>query len=162
MLPTVSMAVLALVHTPPVVASDKSIPGPPRETVDGPKIGVTVGVVFTVTTAVTLQAVAVIYVMVVVPLLTPVTAPDPDIVATAGELLVHDMPGVVASLTKVTRPVHTERVPLMAAGAGFTVITSIFMQPVLLEVKVMPAVPAATPVTLPDPSIVALVLVVLQ
>ena len=154
-LPTVSIAVLALVHIPPGVASERSMPGPLRDTVDGPVIAFTVGVIFTDTTAVALQPLPAIYEIVAVPGFIPVTPPDPDIVATLGVLLVHDTPGVVASLTCVTMPVHTVRIPLIGAGVAFTVRISIRVQPVLVEVKVIPVVPAARPITSPDPSILA-------
>ena len=54
-LPTVSMAVLLLLHRPPLVASVNVLPGPVRDTEDAPIMAVTVGVVFTVTTAVAMH-----------------------------------------------------------------------------------------------------------
>jgi hypothetical protein len=49
-------------------------------------------------------------------------------VATAGVLLVHEVAGVVASLRKVTLPVHTVSVPDIAAGAAFTDTVTVFLQ----------------------------------
>ena len=58
--------------------------------------------------------------------------PEPEIVATDGLLLVHDVPGVVASDTNVTAPVHAFIEPLIGAGLGFTVMLSTLRQPSLI------------------------------
>lgn len=121
-LPTFSMAVLLLLHNPPAVRSDNIIPLPPRDTDVGPRIAVTTGVGFTVTNALTVQTPAVVYLIVVVPGETPVTPPDAVIVATAGVLLFHEAPGVVASDRNVTEPVHTDNVPDIGSGVMFTLI----------------------------------------
>ena len=70
--------------------------------------------------------------IVAVPADTPVIAPDAEIVATDGVLLVHDVPGVVGSDTNVTEPVHAFRLPFIGAGVGFTVMLSTFRQPSLI------------------------------
>jgi hypothetical protein len=67
--------------------------------------------------------------MVAVPALTPVTIPVPETVATAVLLLLH-APAAVASLNDVVRPAHTEVVPLITAGIGFTSTEVVLVQPV--------------------------------
>ena len=69
--------------------------------------------------------------MVVLPVLTPVTTPPPEVtVATAGVLELQ-VPPVEASDNVVVRPIHTFMVPVIAAGNGLTVITSMLEQPVV-------------------------------
>ena len=96
-LPTVNIAVLLLLHIPPPVRSERVMPAPLCDTDDAPRIDVTVGVGFTVTIAVAIQPEEAMYVIIAVPTVTPVTAPEAVIVATAALLLVQDIPGVVMS-----------------------------------------------------------------
>jgi len=80
---------------------------------------------------------------------TPPTTPPPALtVPTAALLLVHVPPGVV-ELSVVVAPVHTVLLPVMAAGNGLTVTTAVRVQP-LVPKHVIVAVPAATPLTIPD------------
>ncbi len=63
--------------------------------------------------------------MVVVPEATPIAVPvENPIVATEGVLLVHTPP-VVASVSVVVKPTHTEVVPAIAAGLGLMVTTTL-------------------------------------
>jgi hypothetical protein len=77
-------------------------------------------------------------------------------------LLVHVPPGVV-ELSVVVAPVQTVLLPVMAAGNAFTVTTAVRVQP-LVPKQVMVAVPAATPVTVPDdePMVATAVLLLLH
>jgi hypothetical protein len=76
----------------------------------------------TVTTAVVLQPLPIVYVIVAVPADTPDTTPvDEFIVATDVLLLTHDTPGVVALLSEVVEPAQRSCVPVILAGTGLTV-----------------------------------------
>ncbi len=55
--------------------------------------------------------------IVAIPVLTPVTFPDPSIVALP--LLLLHVPPAVASVRLVTEPVHTVDAPAILAGNGF-------------------------------------------
>ena len=65
---------------------------------DGPIIGATAGAGFTVSTAVRIQPLVAVKVMMVVPGETPVIAPEKLALATAGLLLNQETVGVVASV----------------------------------------------------------------
>jgi hypothetical protein len=68
--------------------------------------------------------------MVEVPAPTPVTTPAPDIVATAGALLLHAPKGV-ALLRVIVLPTHTAvPPPVIAAGREFMVTMAVVIQPV--------------------------------
>ena len=64
------------------------------------------------------------HVIVAVPAETPVTTPVPLIVATAALLLLQGTP-VVASVSDVVPPAHTDNVPVIGAGSGVTVSTAV-------------------------------------
>ena len=114
-----------------------------------------VGRAFTVTVVLTLflhplVLAAVVYVMVAVPAVTPVTTPAVLIEAIAAEELLQTPP-VVVSVKVVVLPTQTVLVPPMAAGAvgrAYTVTVAVFLHPPPL-VKVITLVPAAIPVTRP-------------
>ena len=82
----------------------------------------------TTTNAVAIQPVDNVYVMVAVPAATPVTVP-PLTLATPALLVLH-VPPLVASLNEVVRPAHTDMVPVIAAGTGFTSTMVVAIQPV--------------------------------
>lgn len=93
-----------LLHTPPVGVLLR-VMLLLTHTTDGPLIAA--GSPFTVTTAVLVQPVPVIvYVIVLVPAVTPVITPAVLMVATDGVLLLQVPPGVVL-LTVVVSPAHT-------------------------------------------------------
>ena len=78
----------------------------------------------------------------------PVTTPVADTVPAAGLLLLQ-VPPPVRSVNAVVKPAHTDNVPVIPTGTGFTVTTAVVIQPVPI-VYVMVAVPAvAPPVTTP-------------
>ena len=115
----------------------------------------TVGVVFTVTTAVVVavpQLFVFENVMVVVPVLIPVTTPVLPTLATE-VLLLAQVPPVVVSVSVMAEPTHTVAGPLMipAVGAGSTVTlcTEVSVPQPNTAVKVILVVPAVTPVTTP-------------
>jgi hypothetical protein len=70
--------------------------------------------------------------MLAVPVLTPVTAPElvPPVKAAIEGLLELQCPPCVLSVSKVILPEHTCGTPVIAAGAGFTKIVFVDMQPV--------------------------------
>lgn len=85
----------------------------------------------------------------VVPAERAVTEPVPEpMLATAGVLLVQ-VPPVVVSVSVVSVPVHVVNVPPIAAGKGLTVMVVFLEQPVDAWVKVIIAVAADTPDTVP-------------
>jgi hypothetical protein len=76
----------------------------------------------------------------------PVTIPEASTVACAVLLLLHVPPaGVDAS--DVVSPIHTEGVPAIADGVGFTVTSDVVVHPVAVSVKAMVALPPDTPDT---------------
>jgi hypothetical protein len=87
--------------------------------------------------------------MFVVPAAIPVTTPPVDTVATPGVLLLHTPFGTVFAKLVVSVG-HTVLVPVIAAGAVFTVTVRMSRHPVEVNVNVMFAFPPDTPVTTPD------------
>ena len=83
----------------------------------------------------------------VVPVSTPLTTPPVVIVATDVLLLLHTPPPV-ASLSALVAPTHKVIVPVIASGAGVTVIVFVTVQPEPSEYVII-AVPALMPVTTP-------------
>ena len=59
----------------------------------------------------------------------PVTIPVEPILDIPGALLLH-IPPPVASVSEVVKPEHTEVVPNMPVGNGFTVTMVVMLQPV--------------------------------
>ena len=121
--PTVATVAALLLHVPPASVLLSGVVAP-AQTVVAP---VTVaGTALTVTTDVVLQPVVSVKVISVVPALRPVSTPDEaPIVATAGLLLVHDMPDGVGLVSTVVVPVQIAVVPAMADGSGFTVTDAV-------------------------------------
>ena len=111
----VATPVAELLHIPPATPSE-SVMVNVWQTGALPTIADGCGL--TVTTAVLLQPPAMVYVIVAVPADTPVTSPVADTVAVP--VLLH-VPLPVASVSAVVDPAHTLKVPVMAAGVGFTV-----------------------------------------
>ena len=64
-----------------------------------------------------------------VPVLTPVTAPENAAVATDVLLLVHDTPPPVRSDKAVAAPTHTVCIPSIADGEGLMVTTLVTKHP---------------------------------
>ena len=114
-----------LLQAPPVVASVRP-EVPPKHTVTGTG-AIGAGVALTEIVAVAGQA-PIVYDIVAVPAVRPVTTP-PETLATAGALLLH-MPPEVASVNVTVPPVQTVA-PAgdIAAGAALTVATVITEQP---------------------------------
>ena len=108
--PTVPIAVLLLVHAPPLKPSLKLLVNPAHIWVE-PLIAP--GVALIVTACVAVQPVGEVYVITVVPAVRPVKTPPELTVPTAGVLLAH-VPPVVASLNVIVFPAHTAVRPLIA------------------------------------------------
>ena len=124
---TVATDVLLLLHVPDGVTSLRLVVEP-WHTDEIPRIAPGKG--FTVTTAAVRQPVGNTKMIVDVPADTPVTRPlDAPARATPVALLLH-VPGALASESCVVNPAHTSRVPIMADGNGFTVTTTVLIQPV--------------------------------
>jgi hypothetical protein len=87
------------------------------------------GAVITVTTLVVIQPVANVYVIVVVPLATPVTAPVPDNTVAIAVLLLAQVPPPDVLVSVMVETGHTDDGPPMAAGSGLTVNERVRKQP---------------------------------
>ena len=123
---TVAVAGTLLAHVPPVLASVSAVVEP-EHTVSVPVIVAIPG--FTVTTAVLLQPLDIVYVITVVPAATPVTRPEvAPIVAVAGEPLTHEPPGEPPSTRLVNEPTHVLSVPVIG-DMGLTVTITFVAQP---------------------------------
>jgi hypothetical protein len=129
--PTVAIAILLLLQVPPVVPS-LNVVVKPTQTDAIPVIAAGTG--FTVTTAVCLQPVDNVQVIVDVPELTPLTTPDEEpTVATDVVLLLHVAPE--PPLSVVVLPAHTVNVPVIT-GTGLTVTTAVAVTVPQLKVAV--------------------------
>ena len=128
--PTLAIPVALLLQVPPPAASVKVVVNP-EQTTSVPSIAVVRG--FTVTTAVMIQPVGNVYVIVAVLVAAttpPVTTPVKDpMLAVPVELLLH-VPPAVASVNVVVSPEQTLRVPSIAVGNGLTVTIVVITQPV--------------------------------
>jgi hypothetical protein len=149
--------VAELLQVPPGVALLRLVV-PPTQVVRVPSIGVMEP---TVNTAVLVQPVVAVTVILVVPVVRAVTTPVAAMVATAVLALDHDDAAGLLVRPAVV-PAHADRVPPMV-GAALIVIVTDFAQPVGAVYTTF-VVPPATPVTMPvDAPIVATdVLLLLQ
>lgn len=150
---TVALAVLLLLHTPPLTELLRTSVRP-TQTELPPVIG---GNALTVTVVVVEQPLAE-YVITVVPFVLPYTRPVEDTVATDVVLLLQVPPGT-ASLSCVVEPGHTVVVPKIA-GRVPTVTVAVAVQPP--DVYDITAVPGATPPTVPPATVATAVLLLLQ
>ena len=156
--PIAAMAVLLLLHLPPVLAS-VSVADSPTHTSVVPFI--VAGKGFTVTVANAVQPVPIVNVMEAVPGETPVTIPPASMLATAILPLAH-VPLPEASLSDVVSPMQTDVVPTITDGNELTVITVLVMQPALSTndiVDVPGLLPVITPVVNPMDATLVLLLV---
>lgn len=143
-LPTVAIPVLLLLQVPlpvPVTATVE-----PTHTLVPPPSGA--GNASTDTTIVATQPSHVVYDIIVVLAAIPVTMPVLPTVAAAGLLLLQ-VPHSDVLPNVVVEPAHTLAVPVIDGAAGLTVTKAFTWQPVA-TVYVIAAVPADTPVTIPD------------
>lgn len=125
--PTVATPVLLLLHTPPLVLL-LSVVAEPAHTDAVPVIDESG---LTVTTVVAIQPAPVVYVMIAVPELAPVTTPVVDPIAAIAPSLLLQVPPDVASLRVDDEPVQIPVEPVMAEGSALTVTTIVVRQPVL-------------------------------
>ena len=124
--PIVATALLLLLHTPPLVASVNVVVKPTHTLVVPPMAE---GFGLTVKLVTAIQLVLIVYVIVTMPSVMPVTVPvDEPIVATPGLLLLQTPPEV-ASVNVVVIPTHTLVVPPIAAGFGLTVTVVVTKDP---------------------------------
>ena len=158
----VATALLLLAHVPPDVGDTPDIS--PIQMLDNP-VNVTVGIGFTVTVEVGIDAqpvIELVKVNVTVPAETPVTTPALVTVATDGLLLVQVPPEVGDKV--VVNPSQMLLDPVMlTTGRALTVMPGVGSEvhPVAVSVKVNVAVPAETPVTTPALVTVAIELLLL-
>lgn len=121
---TVATPALLLLHVPPLTALESIIDCPAQM---GTAPVMASGAGFTVTFAVVMQPGIEVYVIVVVPSLTPVISPVPGplvvAVAFAGLLLLQVPPKVVLESVVVPAVSQTVSVPVIGAGNGFTVMS---------------------------------------
>lgn len=149
--------VLSLLHVPPGVAL-VIITDDPTHMLDVPLIDA--GDAFTVTTRVLTQPSQLVKLIVAVPAPTPVSVPvlpgpTPDIGADVpvtvaiAVLLLLQLPQPALTLSEELLPAHTVELPLIEPAALLTVTITLTEQP-LVDVNVIDAVPALTPLTTPD------------
>lgn len=114
----VPTAGVLLLHTPPGLAL-LSVVVWSSHTVGAPVIGE--GRPFTVTTAVVIQPVGAVYVIVAVPVVAPAVHTPPDVIVAVPVALLLHVPPVVALLSGADWPTHSDIVPVIADGSVFTV-----------------------------------------
>jgi len=120
-------AVLLLLHVPPETVLLK-IETAPMHIAAFPVIGATVTTVIGI---VLKQPVGSVYVMTAVPAVTGVT--DPVVAfttATPGDVVLLQLPPVVALLNATGTPTHVDEVPVIAGGSGTTVSVLVILQPI--------------------------------
>lgn len=122
---TVATPVLLDDHTPPLGLPTNVVVPPPVHVLNVPLID---GKPVTVTTVLLLQPAAVVYSMVDVPDINPLTTPSVPMVATL-VLLLLQLPPPGAHVNVVVAPSHTNSVPPIALGLAFTVTTPVTLQP---------------------------------
>jgi hypothetical protein len=116
--PIVAILVVPELHTPPLVLlSTPVVPGH-SPLPNGPVIAVGKG--FTVNTAVAIQPVGRVYIIVSIPAVIPLTTPVAEPIVAFVLLTLHTPPPV-ASLRVAVPPGHTDSVPVIHAGSGFSV-----------------------------------------
>ena len=125
--PIVAIAVLLLLHVPPVVAS-ASDADTPTQIDDGPVMPA--GSWFTVAGVVVVQPVPNEYVTVTVPVVTPARKPVAEPIVATLMLLLVQVPPVAGSPNAVVLPTHTRVVPVIVPGNVFTVIVATVKHPV--------------------------------
>ena len=96
------------------------------------------------------------------PVLTPVTVPDPVPTPATELLLLAQLPPATASVKLVVTPWHNTKLPDMATGIVFTVTSKVAEhEPTVYEIVVLPAAsPDTRPV--PAPTVAVIVLLLLQ
>ena len=104
-----------------IVVLPQKVPLPPAVTVAGNEL--------TVTVAVVLQPVGIVYVIPAIPAVKPFTIPvDEPIVAVPVAPEVQEPPAE-ASVKLVDEPIHTAAVPVIAGGKLLTVTVNVVIQP---------------------------------
>ena len=124
--PIVAVTVLPLLHVPPMAGSVSGV-NEPWHTGLVPTIAS--GEVLTVTTMVAIQPVGKVYVIIALPVDDAVTTPVAEPTGAIPLLLLLHVPPVVASLRLMTRPAQPLARPVIFAGSGLTVNSSVAVQP---------------------------------
>jgi hypothetical protein len=114
----VPTAGVLLLHTPPAEALLRVVVWN-SHTVVAPVIGD--GSPFTVTTAVAIQPVGAVYVIVAVPVVVPAVQVPPEVIVAVPVALLLQVPPGVALLSVADWPTHSDIVPVIADGSVFTV-----------------------------------------
>jgi hypothetical protein len=102
-----------LIHVPPGTPSPNGNVAP-THTGNTPVIAVGVGLTDIVSA--TWQPPAAVYVMIVVPSMTPVTTPPPEVTVATDVLLLNHVPPVTASPSDAVVPTHSAEAPLTRDG----------------------------------------------
>jgi hypothetical protein len=148
---TVATAVLPLVQLPPSVALARLVERP-IQTLAVPEIAA--GSALTVTIACLKHPVGNVYVIEAVPAETPVNTPALALIVATDVLPLLHIPPVTGLDKDAVSPWQTAIVPVISPGNELTVIVAETEQPVP-TLYVIETVPAETPVTTPDSSMVA-------
>ena len=123
--PSSEILVLVVLHAPPATKSLSEIVKPVH-TVDAPPIPDGAG--FTVTCAIAVQPNPVVYVIVAVPPMTPVTIPEETPTVAIEVLPLDHVPE--PSVSAVVAPAQTASAPVIGAGAGLIDTVTVREQPV--------------------------------
>ena len=136
---TVAIAALELLQTPPAVALDNVVDEPTHSTVD-PVFAVMEGNAVTMTEAVFVQALLLVYVITLLPAETPVTNPLELTVATAGvaDIQALDDAAVPDPVNWVFDPAQTVRVPVMVGNAFIVSDTALVAVLLPFEIVIVP------------------------
>jgi hypothetical protein len=110
---------------------------------------IAIGVVFTLTTLITLHAEPIVYEMMEVPAIRPVTTPVVAFTVAFVVLLLAHVPPVVVEFRVTVVPVHKVVGPVIASGSAFTVIVAVINAPEY-AVNVTVAIPTEIGVISPE------------
>jgi len=128
--PTIATPVLLLNHVPPDVVF-ASVDIDPSHTLNVPVIAA--GLAFTVIVSFLEHPVARVYVILVVPVVTPVSIPEHDPIDATPVALLTQVPPAGVVETVVVKPVHTEDDVVKDTGIGLTVNVAVEKQPVVVS-----------------------------
>ena len=168
---TVAAAVLLLLQLPPPVPLLVNVAVLPAHNADAPLTLPAAGNAFTVTVVdiddcPQPEPDVTIYVIVAEPAATPVTTPVDAFTVAADVLLLLQVPPLLPLLVKaVVEPTQTDGVPpiVPAFGSGLTVIgyEALLVPQLVVTVYIMDVDPPATPVTMPEASTEAMLVLLL-
>lgn len=125
--PMLATPELLLLHVPPPDVFVSVLVSPRHTDVFPPMVA---GNGFTVTVAVILHPVGIVYVIVAVPPAIPVTIPEEIPTVAIERLLLLHVPLGLGSDSVIVEPWQNATLPAMADGNGLTVMTRVMVQPV--------------------------------